>query len=160
MLSVFVVVVVVLATFCFPPPPTVWLSSNEGRSWQWQESTASFGVRQGAASVISGGNWLLLGGVSKGVARGDVYIASLPAGNPSADGGVLGGILGMALGVLVFVFLIQRCLDSWREKQRVKRMQAHHAIPQDAFAVDAGQGKEMHLHLPEQPPEHGGGGGH
>jgi len=137
----------------------VWLSPDSGRSWAWQESTASFGGRMGAASVQSAsGVWLLLGGVDHGQASNDVFLASLPSGNPSADGGVLGGILGVALGILVALFLMQKCLDAWRDKQRIKRLHAHHQLPQDMHALDAGQ--EHNISLPESADGGHGGGGH
>jgi hypothetical protein len=139
----------------------VWLSSDSGRSWSWQESTASFGARTGAASLVSGDTWLLVGGVSRGVGYADVYAATLPHGNPSNDGGVVGGILGAAMGILVALFLGQKCLDSWRDKQRQKRLRAYHMVgtPEHSMVQQIADPNQVHVQVSDHGA-HGGGGAH
>jgi len=136
----------------------VWMSADKGDTWAWQESTAAFGARMGAASLLSGGTWLLLGGVSRGVGMNDVYAAELPQGNPSADGGVVGGIIGCALALLVAAFLAQKVLESWQEKQRQKRLRAYHSVGAAADAHQPAEPGHVHIQLHGEHDGQGGGG--
>lgn len=128
----------------------VWMSESEGEyageHWAWQESTASFGMRSGAASLLSGRTWLLVGGVSRGLVHADVYRAELPIGNPNSDGGVVGGILGCATGIIIVCLMIRHLFISQSEKGEKKlRMQLDAmAREQSGGAVAAAQQDQAH----------------
>jgi hypothetical protein len=129
---------------------SVWMSSDAGESWSWQESTAAFGARSGAAAVLTSGSFLLLGGVSKGTVFNDIYRADLPQGNPNADGGVVAGILGASAGLMLIVLILRHCINHIRAQPWRRREKAAAEL---AAATAASQG--AHVLLDETgAPEH------
>lgn len=140
-----------LISLCSSYVPSVWKSSDSGATWSWQESTASFGARGGVASVLTGGTFLVLGGVARGQVYRDVFSTALPTGDPDADGGVVAGILGAAAGLMVFVYAA-RHLFLWARDQ-AKRRRDKSAKQLEAVAA-AGQGGSALLADMDQHDDH------
>lgn len=110
------------------------MSPDGGQTWRWQESTASFGPRAGAAAVASEGLLLLSGGVHKGRVMNDVYRATLPHGNPDSDGGVVAGILGASAGLIVAFLALRLCLRHVRDQALRRRDKAERDLAAYAAA--------------------------
>ena len=99
----------------------MWASVDSGRSWRWQESTAAFGVRSGAAFVQSKGSMLVLGGVNRGRVMNDIYRAELPTITDRGTDGVVGGVLGIATFIVILTLAARHALNTFQESRERKR---------------------------------------